>query len=88
MSKINKKMMLCAVVGGDIEDYQKMYETNLEFIRCSHSPKIEPCYIENNLVFDNRIITNDIKLKKLAFENELVGYVGKCDCGKIYYSLT
>jgi C4-type Zn-finger protein len=73
MSNINKKMMLCAAVGGEIEDYKAMMQTNLITLKCPHT--------------ENRMATSTIvNLKKLAFESESMGYVGRCErCGKIYY---
>ncbi len=75
MFKINKKMMLCAAVGGDIEDYKAMIQTNFITLRCPHVER------ENNIVS-----STIINLRQLYYDGELIGYAGRCErCGKIYY---
>lgn len=74
MFKINKQMMLCAAVDGDIADYQKMIESSLITLRCPH--------VENGVVVTSTIIN----LRQLAFEGSKMGWVGRCErCGKIYF---
>jgi len=75
MFKVNKKMMLCAAVGGEIEDYKVMIHTNLIIIRCPH------------VEYETETITSTIiNLRQLRYEGESMGYAGRCEnCGKIYY---
>ena len=74
MFEINKKMMLCAAVGGEVEDYQKMINSELITLRCPH--------VENSIVVTSTIVN----LRQLAFDRSMMGWVGRCErCGKIYY---
>jgi hypothetical protein len=70
---INKKMMLCAVVGGQKEDLDKMLEVrniHMNFIQCEH--------IDGSTAY--------FELRQMAFERQMVGHVARCSlCGRIYY---
>ena len=80
MATINKKMMLCAVVGGDLHDYvshmMDVSHINGDMVQCIHKPEIErPTPID------------PVIMKAIGFSNIRVGMVGRCSCGKIFYKL-
>lgn len=72
---INKQMMLCASVGGNIEDYINMFliTSDLKIIQCPH-------------VEEGKLSTWYVELQEFAFSKEKIGRVGRCKkCGKIYW---
>lgn len=85
---MNNKMMLCAVVDGDIQDLEKMIEVNVDHVRCPHidtQPLIfssKDCYLTPQQLYEHSIT---VVMKKIFFNHEMVGGVGRCSCGKIYY---
>ncbi len=83
MVSINKKMVLCAMVGGDNKDYEKMIEVVLMRIRCPHFVLETFDGNTNREMIDN---ASAIELNKLWIHGKDIGFVGRCEkCGKIYY---
>jgi len=82
----NKKLMLCASVGGNVEDYLTMIEVDIPFIKCAHIPPVHHVYHENKIPKYIAGNFTNIELKPIGFDNEFMGYVGRCPkCHKVYY---
>ena len=85
---INKRMMLCAVVGGSIEEYNEMIEVhNLYAINCPHYGKHYQPWNNEDTTIKASIFTQyeTLHLKAMHFNGEKVGAIAKCPtCGKIY----
>ena len=83
---INKKMMLCAAIGGEsAEDIKNMIITPYDHITCTHfnqEPVWIPLEISEKLNFDTAVV----ELTELIFAGESCGKVGRCSkCNRIYY---
>jgi len=75
MFRINKKMMLCAAIGGSVDDYNRMLSTELITLRCPH--------VDREKETTSATI---VSLRQFRYESENIGYVGRCEnCGKIYF---
>jgi hypothetical protein len=90
MFKVNKRLMLCAAVGGDVSDYEKMVPV-FKGIHVEH-PHMDRSWFGMEPVPGKSCTdkpefnTVSVILDRLTFENEIVGYVGRCEeCGAIFY---
>jgi len=90
---INKKMMLCGAVGGDVDMYNAMIEVEeCKTINCSHF-KEASIWNEEIKAWEPEFFTQyeTLRLKTLVHKSEegdiVVGAVVRCPtCGKIYYT--
>lgn len=88
--EINKKMLLCAMVGGDEQALTQMREVRYDdrLVRCAHTTPISlaiPESLSGCIGVEVNIVT--VELKPIVGGNEVAGRVARCSCGKIYYSL-
>ena len=83
MFEVNRKMMLCAAVGGDIGDYENMILTRIPYVKCPHVLSTDVNAYEPS---KPHCSASEIELKRIVFSGESIGSVGKCStCNKIYY---
>ena len=85
MFEVNRKMMLCADVGGSVRDYENMIlvSTGSPYVKCPHVPSVSTnTYELTRPYFD----ASEIMFEKIYFSSRVIGKVGRCEkCNKIYY---